>query len=58
MEIALGVTEMCADENGKVKFLQGRVMKFDRKNTIDLPLVSNRKLTSKGRDQGKEETTR
>lgn len=58
MSLALGVTEMCADKNGKVKFIQGRVMKFERTNTIDLPLVSNRNLAPKGKTQEQEDTTR
>ena len=32
---------------------QGKVMKFDRTNTIDLPLVSNKTL-AKGRTQDQE----
>lgn len=47
MDIALGVTEIYADSKNKIKLKQGKVMKFDRKNTIELPLVSNKEL-SKG----------
>ena len=58
MSLALGVTEIYTNEKGKLMVKQGSVMRFDKTNTIDLPLVSNRNLASKGRDQGKEETTR
>ncbi len=49
MDVALGVTEIYADSKNKIKVKQGKVMKFDRKNTIELPLVSNRQLS---RDTG------
>jgi len=55
MSLALGVTEMCADKNGKVKFIQGRVMKFNRTNTIDLPLVSNDRTLGTKKTVQKEE---
>ena len=57
MSLALGVTEVYTNEKGKLMVKQGKVMKFDRTNTIDLPLVSNRTLV-KGRTQEQEDTTR
>ena len=53
MSLALGVTEVYTNEKGKLMVKQGKVMKFDRTNTIDLPLVSNRTL-AKGRTQDQE----
>ena len=48
MNIALGVTEIYVDERKKVKVVQGQVMKFDKTNTIDIPLISNKELKKNG----------
>lgn len=45
MDIALGITEIYADSKNKIKVKQGKVMKFDKKNTIEIPLVSNKELS-------------
>lgn len=58
MSLALGVTEIYANEKGKLMVKQGKVMKFDRTNTIDIPLVSNERLASKGKTQEQEDTIR
>ncbi len=47
MDIALGVTEIYVDKRRKVKVVQGKVMKFDRTNTIDIPLISNKELKNR-----------
>ncbi len=50
MDIALGITQIYVDERKKVKVVQGKVMKFDRTNTIDIPLISNRELKNRSED--------
>lgn len=55
MSLALGVAEMCANKNGKVKIIRGGVMKFDRTNTIDLPLVPNDRTLGTKKTVQKEE---
>ena len=44
MDIALGITELYFDERKKAKMVQWKIINFDKTNTIDIPLISNREL--------------